>query len=148
MRNVGQNTCNIEMGQLELDSCSNILQSPFINVAGILNFRDLGGYPVPRPANYSIRRNFMFRCAEPSLVTRDGISKINALGITHIYDLRSISELEKNKAVGRGDVVEWEGCKRIFAPVFKEEDYSPEALALRLKDYADGDPEVRRFLST
>ncbi|CZT06927.1 hypothetical protein WAI453_012828 [Rhynchosporium graminicola] len=128
------------MANLELDSYSNTLQSPFINVAGILNFRDLGGYPVPSPANHSIRQNFLYRCAEPSLVTRDGIFEINALGITHIYDLRSNSELEKNRAVGRGDVIEWEGCKRIFAPVFKGEDYSPEALALRLKDYADGNP--------
>lgn len=64
------------------------------------------------------------------------------LGITHIYDLRSIPEIERNKAAGRGGIVEWEGCERVFVPVFKYEDYSPEALATRLQDYADGGPEV------
>lgn len=64
------------------------------------------------------------------------------LGITHIYDLRSKPELQRNRDAGRGDVVEWDGCKRVFVPVFRDEDYSPEGLAVRLRDYASNDGEV------
>ncbi len=115
---------------------------PFITVAGIPNFRDLGGYPVSYPRDHSIRREVIYRCAEPSNVTHDGITTMQRLGITHIYDLRSYNEIERNKAAGRGGVVEWEGCERVFVPVFEDKDYSPEALATRFKDYAAGGPEV------
>ena len=33
---------------------------------------------------------------------------------------------------------EWEGCERVFVPVFADLDYSPEALALRFKQYFGG----------
>ncbi len=65
------------------------------------------------------------------------------LGITHVYDLRSIPEIKRNEDAGRGGIVEWDGCERVFAPVFRDEDYSPEALAVRLTDYASGDVDVR-----
>lgn len=51
-------------------------------------------------------------------------------------------EIKRGEAAGRGGVVEWEGCERVFAPVFKEEDYSPESLAVRFKDYASSGTEV------
>ena len=61
------------------------------------------------------------------------------LGITHIYDLRSNNEIERAEAAGRGGVVEWEGCERVFVPVFLDKDYSPEHLAARYMNYsADG----------
>lgn len=115
---------------------------PFITVAGIPNFRDLGGYPVSSPANHSIKREVIYRCGEPSAVTKDGITTMSNLGITRIYDLRSVPEIERNKNAGRGGVVEWDGCERVFVPVFRNEDYSPESIAVRFKDYADGGPEV------
>jgi hypothetical protein len=115
---------------------------PFITVAGIPNFRDLGGYPVASPSSHSIRRKVIYRCGEPSQVTKDGISTMQRLGITHIYDLRSNSEIERGEAAGRGGIVEWEGCERIFVPVFEDKDYSPEALAVRFKDYSANGTEV------
>lgn len=51
-------------------------------------------------------------------------------------------ELQRNIEAGRGDVVTWDGCERVFAPVFRDEDYNPEALAVRLMDYAANDSEV------
>jgi len=63
---------------------------------------------------------------------------MNSLGITHIYDLRSNNEIEKNEAAGRGGIVEWDGCKRVFVPVFADVDYSPEKLAIRFQHYAGG----------
>lgn len=115
---------------------------PFVVVAGIPNFRDIGGYAIASSANHSVRRGAIYRCAEPSRVLPDGISAMQGLGITHIYDLRSNPEIERNQAAGRGGVVEWEGCERVFVPVFADEDYSPEALAGRFMDYASGSAEV------
>jgi hypothetical protein len=120
---------------------STLLSPPFITVAGIPNFRDLGGYPVASPSNHSIKREVIYRCAEPSQVTKDGINTMQRLGITHIYDLRSNNEIQRAEAAGRGGVVEWEGCERVFVPVFADKDYSPENLAVRYFDYSSG-PEV------
>jgi hypothetical protein len=120
---------------------------PFITVAGIPNFRDLGGYPIASPSNHSIRREVIYRCAEPSQVTKDGITTMQRLGITHIYDLRSNNEIQRAQAAGRGGVVEWEGCERVFVPIFSDQDYSPENLAIRYKDYAADGTEVRYLYS-
>jgi hypothetical protein len=46
------------------------------------------------------------------------------LGITHVYDLRSNNEIERAQAADRGGVVEWEGCERVFVPVFTDKDVS------------------------
>jgi len=118
---------------------------PFITVAGIPNFRDLGGYPSASPSNYSIRREVIYRCAEPSQVTKDGITTMQRLGITHVYDLRSSNEIERAQAAGWGGVVEWEGCERVFVPVFSDQDYSPENLAVRYKDYSANGTEVKVY---
>ncbi|TVY21519.1 Tyrosine-protein phosphatase [Lachnellula arida] len=115
---------------------------PFLTVAGIPNFRDLGGYPLAKsPHTHSIKRSLVYRCGEPSRVTPEGITVMQNLGITHIYDLRSVPELQRNRDAGRGDVVQWEGCERVFVPVFRDEDYSPEGMAARLMDYASPDAE-------
>ncbi len=51
-------------------------------------------------------------------------------------------EIRRGEAAGRGGVVEWDGCERVFVPVFKELDYSPESLTVRFKDYASDGTEV------
>lgn len=122
------------------------LGPPFITVEGIPNFRDLGGHGLATPTTHSVRQGIVYRCGEPQNVTENGITTMQELGITHIYDLRSADELKKNAAAGRGRVVEWEGCQRVFAPVFLEQDYSPEIiaeqLATRFRDYASKGTEV------
>jgi len=115
---------------------------PFIDVNGIHNFRDIGGYPV---ASKSIKTGVVYRCAEPTLVTEDGIKTMKRLGITHFYDLRSNTEIQRHIAAGKAGVKEWEGCERVFVPVFADLDYSPEALALRFKQYFGG-VEARKEL--
>jgi hypothetical protein len=116
---------------------------PFITVAGIPNFRDLGGYPISTSPDHSVRREIIYRCGEPSKVTKDGISTMQRLGITHIYDLRSNNEIQRAEVAGRGGVVEWEGCERVFVPVFEDKDYSPERLAERYLNYSADGTEVR-----
>ncbi|KAA6413855.1 MAG: hypothetical protein FRX48_02217 [Lasallia pustulata] len=107
---------------------------PFVPVEGIHNFRDLGGYPVSTSPSKTIRRNIIFRCAEPSQITPNGIQTLQSLGVATFFDLRSGPEIEKMKA--RAPVVEIKGIERVFVPVFADEDYSPEQIALRYKDYA------------
>jgi hypothetical protein len=115
---------------------------PFIIVSGIPNFRDLGGYPIAGSTNHSVRSQAVYRCGEPNKVTKDGIMTLQTLGITHIYDLRSNNEIERSQSAGRGGVVEWEGCERIFVPVFADKDYSPEKLGIRYKNYTREGTEV------
>ncbi|KAH8648382.1 tyrosine phosphatase family-domain-containing protein [Xylariales sp. PMI_506] len=120
---------------------------PFILIPGLPNFRDIGGYPVAPSSSSSatgriIRRGVVFRSSEPSKVTEAGVIQLQALGITDVYDLRSKQELEKDARDGHGrQAREWEGARRIFAPVFTVDDYSPEAIALRYKNYAHNSSE-------
>ncbi len=115
---------------------------PFLHIEGIQNFRDLGGYPVTTNSSsnpLTVRRNYIFRCAEPSKVTAEGAATLKSLGVTTMFDLRSGPELEKQKA--RAPVVQIDGIRREFVPVFADKDYSPESIALRYKDYASSGTE-------
>ncbi|KAF7514845.1 hypothetical protein G7054_g14952 [Neopestalotiopsis clavispora] len=115
---------------------------PFFFVEGIANFRDIGGYPIATEPGKVVRKGIVFRSSEPSKVTDAGVAKLQALGITDVYDLRSRLEIDRDARNGHGrQPKEWDGATRIFAPVFLEDDYSPEAVALRFKNYADKSSE-------
>ncbi|KAI1212813.1 protein-tyrosine phosphatase-like protein [Annulohypoxylon truncatum] len=126
---------------------------PFLVIPGLPNFRDIGGYPVgssgltsdsslPRDSSNTkaVRRGLVYRSSEPSKVTEDGVLKLQSLGIGKVFDLRSAVEIEHGlHGNGNGDgwkVKEWDGARREFVPVFLDQDYSPEALALRYKNYS------------
>ena len=110
---------------------------PFLDVEGVANFRDVGGYAVAKSPNLSVRRCYLYRCADPSHVTVAGRSELKEQGIKTMFDLRSNQELDQID--NPRDI---EGVERFHAPAFREEDYSPESLAMRFKDYAHGGPEV------
>lgn len=116
---------------------------PFIPIDGIHNFRCIGKYPTSNPTSIT-RSDLLFRSAEPSHVTPSGIEALKALKITTIFDLRSLPEIKRMKA--HTPIVEIEGIERVFVPVFRDRDYSPEAIALRYKDYtsANGTDGFRR----
>ncbi|KAI1078250.1 tyrosine phosphatase [Whalleya microplaca] len=117
---------------------STLPKPPFIDIAGVANFRDIGGYPVSQPGKV-VRRQVVFRSGRLSEVTDEGISRLKELGITDVYDLRSIQELEAfSKDGGGSQIKEWDGAKRVFLPVFRNEDYSPEAIAVRNTNYGQG----------
>lgn len=116
---------------------------PFIQVEGLPNLRDIGGYPVSKVSSkHSIRRGLVYRGGAPDNIDEDGWRTIRSLGITHVYDLRSNTEIEKIEKAGRKGIVPFDGSERVFAPVFTDIDYSPQNLAIRFKNYQSGSPEV------
>lgn len=111
---------------------------PFLHVPGLANLRDAGGYAIQGKPGKAVRRGVIFRSADLTQLEDEGIAVLRPLGITHVFDLRSVTELEK---AGHPPPKTWEGAARVFVPVFLDKDYSPEALALRFRNYSNG-PEV------
>lgn len=123
---------------------------PFVDVPGLPNFRDCGGYPVTNTSGEDgdakphkiIRRGILFRSSEPSLLTDDGIAILrDTLRITHVFDLRSLPEIEHDAKHDGRQPREWDGAQRVFAPVFLDEDYSPEAVARRYAHFSSAEGE-------
>lgn len=115
---------------------------PFIDVPGLRNFRDAGGYPVVTTSSSSsspakkkmVRRGVLFRASEPSRVTDAGVRVLaEDLRIATVYDLRSRVEMDLYAPR------EWPGAERVFCPVFADEDYAPEAVARRFSNFARDD---------
>ncbi|KAJ5769220.1 hypothetical protein N7520_003779 [Penicillium odoratum] len=105
---------------------------PFHDVPGIFNFRDLGGYSV-QPSG-SVRSNFIFRSALPTKITAAGCDKlVSELHISHIYDLRSDLEVDRDPS---STIT---GVDRHHVPVSALKDASPEAMALSIKPYLSTD---------
>ena len=76
-----------------------------INVPGIQNFRDLGGYP-SYPHHKFVRWGMLYRSGEINRLRKGSLKKLKKLGIRTIIDLRSPEEkmklsksLEKNFSV-------------------------------------------------
>lgn len=112
---------------------------PFKDIPGLPNFRDVGGYPIASQPGKEVRRGVLFRSAEPSQTTDEGVTRLQELGIAHVYDLRSDAERERDKKNNKDrPIKEWEGAERIEAPIFGKHDYSPKAIAERLERYKKG----------
>jgi hypothetical protein len=105
-------------------------QKRWKDVEGVSNFRDLGGWQT-KHAKY-VKPGRIFRCADLSKITDRGRHALQQIAIKKIYDLRSLPEIRKN-GVGRIDGVKW-----IHIPIFREEDYSPEKMAIRWGYYTSG----------
>lgn len=90
------------------------LPPPFIYTPSLANLRDAGGLPVPNPGSgdkLRVKRGILYRAADPTFVTDEELAFLNGeLGITHIFDLRSEPEFER-----QGDaLIEWEARIRKF----------------------------------
>lgn len=126
---------------------------PFISAPGLINLRDIGGYEIPSTTSghrkKMVRKGVVFRSADPTQLTDEGVAVMQKLGITHVYDFRSKLEFGKTPET---EPKEWAGAQRCHVPVFPDVDMSPEALAVRFqlrnsrfRDYTDG-PAVSVFL--
>lgn len=114
--------------QLRLDFTQNIPMNipypPFVNVEGVPNFRDMGGYscsPSGAPAAFPneklhVRQGFVYRCSELSQITPKGnVTMVEDLRIKTLYDFRS----EAEAANPRGHP---QGVACISLPVFRKAD--------------------------
>jgi protein tyrosine/serine phosphatase len=126
------------------------LPPPFVYVPNLANLRDAGGLTIT-DSNSVVKRKHLYRSADPSLCSEEEIKFLHEeLGIEHIFDLRSRPEFEKQGtkvvAAFAGRIATYnmggDGGKKIqryWTPVFKTEDYSPESIALRFRDYGAED---------
>ena len=121
---------------------------PFVTVEGIQNFRSIGETPIS--SDTKVRPGILFRSADPSNASEAGLLKLKELGITHVFDLRSSVEVARDAwnsgktadPEATSEATESMGITRCWTPVFAEDDYSPEKLALRYKQYAREGSEV------
>lgn len=106
-------------------------------VDGVSNFRDVGGWKIEKPTfpienspntKYYVKPDLIYRCANTAQITSKGKQALKDLNIGVMFDLRSDGECEKD---GIPLNLQDYGIKRIHAPVFSRDDYSPQAIALR-----------------
>lgn len=109
-------------------------------VDGIANFRDIGGWQITTPTfyvdsnpetRYYVRHGFIYRCANTADLSKVGAETLKQLNIRAVYDLRSVQERHKD---GVSPVLEETAIDTVHAPVFRNEDYSPQLIALRLSN--------------
>ncbi|KAH9902152.1 tyrosine phosphatase [Xylariomycetidae sp. FL2044] len=104
-----------------------------IDIQGVPNFRDIGGYAVANAPERAVRRNVVFRSAEPSKITGAGIAELKKLGIVQVFHLRSERELAQKGPYETA--CEWHGADRVVTPVFRYSDYAPDAVAVRFQHH-------------
>ena len=102
---------------------------PFINIDGLHNFRDCGGYPIAGCPDKIIRQGVLYRSADPSKITTQGISQLGELNVSRIFDLRSDSEIEDSTKKGWGQIRVWDQVVRVPAAVFTDDDIANEQRA-------------------
>ncbi|ORZ21147.1 tyrosine phosphatase family-domain-containing protein [Absidia repens] len=104
----------------------------WIDVKGVKNFRDIGGWPLKDGSGY-IRDRLVFRCGHLVNITEEGINTLKHLNVIAAFDFRSDPEIER-----QGLAPEIPGLIRYPSAMFTEADYSPAALASRWKGYFEG----------
>ncbi|KAI0677306.1 protein-tyrosine phosphatase-like protein [Trametes maxima] len=114
---------------------------PFVSVPGVVNVRDLGSYHTHFPG-LATRPGLLYRSGEISHITPEGAQQLRELGITTVYDLRSDTEMLRYET----PIPTIDGVEVVHIPVFKTEDYSPEAMAQRFQLYASGKTEAFMIL--
>ncbi|KAE8869291.1 hypothetical protein P3342_000435 [Pyrenophora teres f. teres] len=130
---------------------------PFHILPNIHNLRD-AALSVTTSTGASLRPNILFRSADVSKLEVGDWKALNKLGVAHVFDLRSKPEIDKTLLVsgtekkeeekGGGktwiDKMQQAGVTRTWTPIFTEQDYSPEKIAVRFAKYMEED--VRGFV--
>ncbi|RCI06750.1 hypothetical protein CU098_013880, partial [Rhizopus stolonifer] len=104
----------------------------WIDVEGVKNFRDIGGWPLKDGSGY-IRERIVFRCGHLVDITPKGIQVLERLNVIAAFDFRSETEIER-----QGVMPPVKGLTHYPSAMFTKADYSPEALATRWKGYFEG----------
>tara|TARA_R110002003_G_scaffold200_1_gene15634 strand:+ start:2379 stop:2816 length:438 start_codon:yes stop_codon:yes gene_type:complete len=117
--------------------------APFCHVAGVSNFRDIGGWSIASPTSKHVRQNLIFRGSDTIRITPAGVAKLQELNVQTDFDLRSRQQIEK---LGVRDLGEW-GIQRVWSPVFGDEEYTEAKARERYELYASENPAVRANVS-
>ena len=110
--------------------------SAFVDVEGVDNFRDLGGYleSIDTHKDVRVRRGVVYRSAHISRITPNGAEQLrNGLKLKRIFDLRSYPELSDSEDMSSYDNLT-PGVERVVLPVFPEQGFSPYDLVERYQD--------------
>lgn len=116
------------------------IQPPFVDIPGLANFRDIGGWPIEDSNGIltgRVRKGVFYRGPDVVTITDEGTAKLRSLGITTDFDLRSNGQIVK-----AGGFKELEGIKRIGCPAFPDGEYSPDKAAARYVQYASDGTDV------
>ncbi|KAL5396843.1 hypothetical protein PMIN02_002861 [Paraphaeosphaeria minitans] len=107
--------------------------SPFHNIPGLSNFRDIGGWSIScsHGPPHHVRKGIVFRGSDTNRITPEGEEQLRQLGIKTDFDLRSKQQMEKT-----GGYEEMAGIERRWTPVFNDEQYTEEAARKRYEQYA------------
>ena len=57
------------------DTMTTLPSPPFVDIAGVANLRDIGGQPTDN--GEKVRAGLVFRSADPSKTTEDGLKKMS-----------------------------------------------------------------------
>ena len=119
--------------------------APFVDVPGVLNFRDIGGAAIA--PGFFVRQHLIYRSADFKDLKPQGIQKLQSLNIKAVFDLRSDQEVEKVRASGgEAEFAAWtampDGPRYHHVPIFADWDYSPDGIAERFKAYSSEGTEV------
>ena len=116
---------------------------PFVAIDGIFNSRDIGGYRSCIGHKLCVRRGHVYRCANPSRVTPEGIQQLRRLGIKKIFDLRSNKEIEHTADFGVTSEIA--GIKRVNVPMYVGDEYPSHQSPQALENYASANRHVLSF---
>ncbi|MCJ1433466.1 hypothetical protein MMC27_002828 [Xylographa pallens] len=109
---------------------------PFHPLPSIHNLRSIGTHPTSHPS-LRTRSTYVYRSASPSTLTPTDLHTLSStLHITHVFDLRSAPEIAALLPLPPFPATP--AIQRIWVPVFAAQDYSPERIAVRYKEYASG----------
>ncbi|ORZ25519.1 tyrosine phosphatase family-domain-containing protein [Absidia repens] len=111
---------------------SGIIVPRWIDVQGVKNFRDLGGWPTKDGSGY-VRERTIFRCAHLGDITPEGIKVLQGLNVKAVFDFRSDPELERY-----GKLPDEAGIPVINSSMYESHDFNPKNLAATLKNFCSG----------
>ncbi|KAI8391054.1 tyrosine phosphatase family-domain-containing protein [Radiomyces spectabilis] len=104
----------------------------WIDVEGVKNFRDIGGWPVKDGSGY-IRERVVFRCGHLTDITDQGIRTLQELNVVAIFDFRSDMEINYH-----GGIREIPGTTYYESAIFKDVDFSPENMGQTMGRFLEG----------
>ncbi|CAO3597786.1 unnamed protein product [Absidia cylindrospora] len=111
---------------------SGVIVPRWIDVQGVKNFRDLGGWPIKDGSGY-VRERTIFRCGHLGEITPDGIKVLQGLNVKAVFDFRSEPEAERY-----GSLPVELGIDLFPNAVYVTKEFDPKNLALALKNYCSG----------